>query len=274
MKKYTFILFLTSIQTVISGQQNCELLKEDTECYQACLLMNQESLHYQGSYASQKHLSDAIEMCPTLSNAYFEKSVAFLKRGMFIEWKELMDKAIELDPEQHLSYRAWCQFSFLHNYEETIKDLNRLSELKGRPFMGVGQSGDYDLRMVLALSHRFIGQKEKAVEIIETAMADKDYYFGLYDYLHLGVLYLENGQLEKAMESFEKQVTENELAEVYYYIGRTLLLQENGTEAKRNADKALELYRGNRKMHSNYYEYPDQIYEQDIIKLKNSVVDE
>ncbi len=195
MKKHLSLLVLITFQTILSGQQNCEPLKEDTKCYQACLTMNQESLHHQGSYASQKHLSDAIEMCPTLSNAYFEKSVAFLKRGMFIEWKELMDKAVELDPEQHLSYRAWCQFSFLHNYEETIKDLNKLSEIKGTSFIGVGQSGDYDLRMVLGLSYKFIDQREKAIEVIETAMNDKDYYVGLYDYLHLGILYLEYRKL-------------------------------------------------------------------------------
>ncbi len=56
-----------------------------------------------------------------------------------------MDKAVELNPEQHLSYRVWRQFSFLHNYEETIKDLEELSEIKGTQFIGVGQSGDHDL---------------------------------------------------------------------------------------------------------------------------------
>ncbi|WP_396632891.1 tetratricopeptide repeat protein [Maribacter sp. R86514] len=269
MRKYLFILVLTTFQVALYGQQNCELLKEDPECYEACLKMNQESLHHQGSFASQKHLSDAIEMCPSLSNAYFEKSVAFLKRGMFVEWKELMDKAVELNPEQHLSYRAWCQFSFLHNYEETIKDLTKLSDLKGKSFLGVGQSGDYDLRMVLALSYKFIDQKEKAIKIIETAMIDKDYYVGLYDYLHLGVLYLENGQLDKAIESLEKQVDENELSEVRYYLGKTFLLQGNRTEAKKNIESALELYRSNKKMHSYYYEFADQVYEKDITDLQN-----
>lgn len=268
MKKYTIILMLIMFQAILSGQQNCELLKEDPKCYQACLTMNQESLHYQGSYNSQRHLSDAIEMCPTLSNAYFEKSVAFLKRGKFIQWKELMDKAVELNPEHHLSDRAWAQFAFLHNYEETIKDLNRLSEIKGTPFIGVGQNGDYDLRLVLALSYKLTDQKERAIEIIETAMSDKDYYVGLYDHLHLGILYLENNQLAKAVESFEKQIEENELAEVYFYLGKTHLALKNKTAAELNANKALELYKSNRKMYSRYYQFTDQIYEQEIIDLQ------
>jgi tetratricopeptide (TPR) repeat protein len=270
MKKYALILMLL-FQAILYGQQNCELLKDDPKCYQACKTMLQSDEYYQGSYESQKHLSDAIEMCPTLSNAYFEKSVAFLKRGKFIEWKGLMDKAVELEPEQHLSYRAWCQFSFLHNYEETIKDLEKLSELKGTPFIGVGQSGDYDLRMVLALSYKFTDRNEKAIAIIETAMADNDYYIGLYDYLHLGILYLENNQLEKAVESFGKQIEENELAEVYFYLSKTLLKLENREEAKANVDKAYEFYKNGRKMHSFYYEFPDQIYEQDILDLQKII---
>jgi len=271
MKKYILLLVIILSHTIVSGQLNCELLKDDSKCYKACQLYNQEGMHQQGSYASQKHLSDAIELCPTLSNAYFEKSVAFLKRGKFIEWKELMDKAVELEPEQHLSYRAWCQFAFLHNYEETIKDLNKLSEIKGTPFIGVGQSGDYDLRMVLALSYKFTNRKRKAIDIIETTMADKDYYVGLYDYLHLGVLYLESNELEKAVKSFQKQIEENELAEVYYYLSKTLLKLDKRTDAKTNVDKAYQFYKNGRKMHSNYYEFSDQIYEQDIIDLKKII---
>ncbi|WP_396635065.1 tetratricopeptide repeat protein [Maribacter sp. R86514] len=271
MKKLLYFLILVSFQMSIFGQQNCEILKDNSKCYRACLIMNKESLFRQGSFESQKHLSDAIEMCPTLSNAYFEKSVAYLKRGRFVEWKMLMDKAVELNPEKHLSYRAWCQFSFLHNYEETIKDLNQLSVIKNTPFIGVGQSGDYDLRMVLALSYKFTERKEKAIDIIETALQDEDYYVGLYDYLHLGVLYLENNQFEKAVNSFQKQIEENELAEVYYYLAKTYHNLEKELEAKRTIERALEMYNKGRKMHSNYYQYADQIYEKDILDLQKKI---
>lgn len=267
MKRNALLLALIMSYNVIWTQQNCELLKDDSDCYKACQLYNLESMHYQGSYASQKHLRDAIELCPTLSNAYFEKSVAYLKRGLFMEWKQLMDKAVELEPEQHLPYRAWCQFSFLRNYEETIKDLNRLSKIKGASFIGVGQNGDYDLRIVLALSYKLTGQKHKAIKIIETAMGEQDYYVGLYDYLHLGVLYLENGQLNESVESFKKQINENELAEAYFYLAKALLKQKNKPTAKLYAEKALEFYRNNRKMHSYYYEFHDQVYLKDIKEL-------
>lgn len=271
MKKILLLTLLVSFNLLIA-QQNCELLKDDPKCYKACQLYNQESEHYQGSYASQKHLSDAIELCPTLSNAYFEKSVAYLKRGLFIQWKQLIDKAVELAPRQHLSYRAWCQFSFLHNYEETIRDLNKLTELEEASFIGVGQSGDYDLRIVLALSYKQTKKNKKAIEIMESTMAKKDYYLGPYDYLHLGVMYLENEQFDKAVKAFKKQIQENELAEVYFYLATTFLKIKNEIEAKVNSEKALELYKNGRKMHSFYYEFHDQIYLKDIQKLMGIVI--
>lgn len=268
MKNYLLILLLVVCQSSLCAQQNCELLKADTECYNACLKMNQESMHYQGSYASQKHLSDAIEMCPTLSNAYFEKSVAFLKRGMFIEWKELMDKAVELNPEKHLADRAWGQFTFLHNYTEAIKDLHKLQDLKGSSFIGVGQSGDYDLRIVLALSYKLTDDRIKAIEIIDHTIAEEDYYIGLYDFLHLGVLYLENKEFGKAIAAFEKQMKEKELAETYFYKAKAMLGLKDLVMAKQNLVKAEELYHNGQKMYSRYNEYVDQIYEQDILDLQ------
>lgn len=252
---------------LIYSQQNCELLKDDEKCYKACLTMNQESFHHQGSYQSQKHLSDAIDLCPTLSNAYFEKSVAFLKRGLFVEWKQLMDIAVELNPEQHLMYRGWCQFFFLRNYDKAKEDLSQLANIKGEKFIGVGQNGEYDLRVVIALCHRYTGNKKKAIKILEETLSKEDYYEGIYDNLHLGVLYMESEVYDKAKEYFIRQLKLNEFAEAYYYLAKTEYLEGNIQKAKENIGKADELYLKNRKMSSYYYEYPDQIYKIDIVNL-------
>lgn len=268
------ILILSVVSLIYSdalGQLNCELFKKDPDCYEACKLYNQESMHQQGSYLSQKHLSEAITLCPTLAAAYYEKSVAFLKRGKFITWKKLVDRAVEINPERHLADRAWAQFAFLHNYKATIEDLERLKLIKDSAFIGVGQNGDYDLRIVLALSYKHTGQIKKAIQIIEDAMTDKDFYVGLYDHLHLGVLYLENKQTKDAILAFKNQIEENELAEAYYYLAKTHLIKKQLKEAGYFANKALELYKKNQKMFSRYYQFQDEIYEQDIIDLQQGM---
>jgi tetratricopeptide (TPR) repeat protein len=271
MIKNIAFLCIIFISFVAYSQQNCELLKEDENCYKACITMNQESIHHQGSYESQRHLSDAIELCPTLSNAYFEKSVAFLKRGLFLEWKELMDIAVEINPEQHLSYRGWCQFFFLGNYIQASEDLTKLSELKGEKFIGVGQNGEYDLRILIALSHRFNGNTDVAIKMLESIFSEEDYYEGIFDNLHLGVLYMENQELDKALEYFKIQIKINKISEAYYYMAKTQMLLGNISEANENITTAIDLYEKNRKMSSYYYEYPDQIYRIDLTALNDKI---
>lgn len=270
MKNLNFLLFILGSYCIIA-QPNCNVFEKGSLCYNGCLEIYKADMHRQGSYASQEHFDNAIEDCPTLAYAYFEKSVAYLKRGYFIQWKQLIDKAVELEPKEHLFYRAWCQFTFLNNYEAAIIDLEKLRKLYNTPFFGVGQNGDYDLRVVLALCHKKTNNKKKAIDILEEAISEKDFVNGLYDYLHLGVLYLETNQLEKAISAFEKQMIENELSEVHFYLGKVYHLQENFGRSKEEFNKALSLHKQNRRMRSNYFTYNDQIYQEDILQLMNNV---
>jgi len=269
MKLLYILPFLFSVY--LFGQPNCELYKNDPLCYKACKETYKADMFSQGSHVSQHYFDSAIKNCPTLAYAYFEKSVSFLKRGYFIEWKKLIDKAIELDPKQYLFYRAWCHFFFLRNYESTIKDLERLKSLHETPFFGVGQNGDYDLRIVLALAYKMTGEKSKAISIIEEAISSEDFVAGLYDYLHLGVLYVEVNQPEKAIKSLQRQILENELAEVHYYLAKAH--RQKGEIAKSivRLKNALSLYEKDRKMHSYYYQYIDQIYRKDILDFQKSI---
>lgn len=263
MRKYIFLLLILWQSNLIC-QSNCEIYKNDTSCYSACLELHKQEMHRQGSFSSQKHLDNAIKLCPTLSDAYFEKSVAFLKRGLFVEWKKLIDKAVELNPKEHLPYRGWVQFTFLHNYNEAIKDLNELGTLLPTDYLGTGQFGDYDLRMILALSYKMKGEQKEAIRIIEDLLNKSNYSIGLYDYLHLGVLFIENNELKKSIISLKKQCTENELAESYFYLGKAHYLLGEVLEAEKSLNRSLELYLEGRKMKNLYYEYHDQIYKQDI----------
>lgn len=258
--------------SLILAQPNCEVFKKDSLCYNGCLEIYKADMHPQGSHASQRHFDIAIKDCPTLAYSYFEKSVAFLKRGYFLEWKKLIDKAIELEPKDYLFYRAWCQFFFLRNYDSAKADLETLKELYKTPFFGMGQNGDYDLRVVLALCYRLTGDRVKAIKIIKEAISEKDFVIGQYDYLHLGVMYLESNQPDKAIRALENQKNENDIAEVHFYLGKAYCLQGDSERCKDELNEALHLYDSGRNMHSNYYEYIDQIYREDILNLLNTII--
>lgn len=106
-QKYYLSLIFLAVYSQISAQVNCSIFTEEN-CRKACEISNQAG-EFQGLSLSQLAFDKAIEICPTYDDAYFEKSVPYLKTGDFVTWKALIDKAVELNPKEHLGYRAWCK---------------------------------------------------------------------------------------------------------------------------------------------------------------------
>ena len=145
MKKIGLLFcIIFSYQSVVS-QPNCQILG-DTTCIKACEL-SIEASKYQGSKYSQDLFDKAIEMCPSFAYAYYEKSVPYLKQGLINEWKTLIDKAVELEPTRYLLNRGCNQIQFFRNYENGLKDLNKLQELLGYFDIGYTNSGEYQISL-------------------------------------------------------------------------------------------------------------------------------
>lgn len=266
-KKYTFlILMLASLN--LYAPPNCEIYKNNETCYQSCKEAMYAIRYNQGSYQSQQHFDTSIELCQDFAYSYMEKAVPFLKRGLFIEWKELIDKAVELSPEEYLGYRGWCRLQFLSDYEGCIKDIETLKSLVNYD-IGYCQTGDYHLDIALALAYKEIGDLKKASALFMQQMNSKNYSPSPYDYYHFGVLEYEEGNFESALIAFEKQIAQNDyLGETYYFkalahkqLNQLDLYAENLTTA--------ETYYRNGKLRMDIYtETIDKIYLSDILEEK------
>ena len=262
MKNFNLLLFLFSLSNVFS-QPNCEAYKYygNTLKYEACKKAEQTENYYQFSKRFQEILDESILIDSTFAYAYREKSVAYLKSGDFINWKKLMDKAVKFAPKENLGYRGWCRYQFFRDYKGAIEDIEKLDTLVN---YDIGQSinGTYHLNIAKGLCYKAIGKKEKAIKIIEKQLKlneQKD-FVGEYDYLHLGVLYLETERLENAIEMFKKQSKTNELSENQYYLALTFLKLDKTSEYKSSLIKAKELYIETRKMFDSYSNPMDKIY--------------
>ena len=176
----------------VVAQPNCKafLMNGDSCQYKACKYIEDSPNYFQLTKEFHQVYDKAIEICPAYSQAYRAKSTAYLKTGDFISWKRLMDKAVSLDAAQHLSYRGWCRFQFFRDYEGAISDIESLEKLVNYD-IGFSQNGDYHLKVVKALCFKMIGKKKKAIKLIEEHILEDTKDFELYNYLHLGVLYLE-----------------------------------------------------------------------------------
>lgn len=266
MKNLSIILFLIAFTNVFA-QPNCEAYKYygDTLKYDACKKAMEIKGHYQFSKEYQTVLDESLEIDPTFDYAYWAKSIAYLKSGDFVTWKKLIDKAVEYNPKEHLGYRGWCRYQFFRDYVGAIEDIEKLDSLVDYD-IGQSQNGTYHLNIAKGLCYKAIGQKEKAIEIIENQLAlnENEDFVGAYDYLHLGVLYLETERFEKAIEIFKKQSETNEMAENQYYSALAYLNLDKLTEYKSSLKRAKELYIEGRKMSDPYSNPMDKIYLEDI----------
>lgn len=251
------------IPQLTSGQLNCSLLK-DSSCVKACE-MSDRAADFQGSKYSQELFDQAIILCPTYAYSYFEKSVPYLKQGLWKEWKELMDKAVDLD-SQYLLNRGCNQVQYIRNYKSGLNDLNKLYELRGKFDIGFNPSGEYHGQLIRAICYQKLGDIDKAIEIVEQMVSQTNYSVGLYDYFHLGVMYLDAGEVEKAKKSFDKQVEENEFAEIYYYYSEIYLAEKNKSGAVEALEKAKNLYDRELILSNTYYHYIDKVFYGDIEK--------
>lgn len=110
-----------------------------------------------------------------------------------------------------------CDIIFFADYEGTLKDIEKLEELVDGD-IGPNSIGTYHLNIVKGLCLKALGEKEKAIQVIESQLTTGDQSFNAYDYLHLGVLYLEKSKTDKALANFELQSKKQESAENQYYM--------------------------------------------------------
>ncbi|MBK8623174.1 MAG: hypothetical protein IPN79_15800 [Saprospiraceae bacterium] len=263
LKIYLFLL-LISFQNVYA-QPNCNYYKlsGDQKKYEACKAAEKREGHYQFSWAYQNALDEALAIDSTFSYAYSAKSTAYLKSGDFVTWVELMNKAVEIAPADHLDYRGWCRYQFFRDYEGAIEDILWLKKLN-KNHIGFSVNGDYHLDVALALCYKATNRTDEAIIILENKMKDPQFMTGLYDHLHLGVMYLEKGDYQKASEQFKLQEQKNDLAENRFYAAIASRLSDDEDSYLFHLKMAKKHYLNGQKMFDPYTEHIDKIFLSDI----------
>ncbi len=265
MKEIFLCIVLTFIFSKSYSQGNCQwfLSKKDTLKYRACILITKnQHRYYQFDTRYHKLMNKATEICPYYAYPYRELAASYVKSGNFLKWKELIDKAVKYEPETYLSVRASLRYKFFADYKGTIKDIDSLKRITSQD-IGYTSNGTYHLNIVKGLCLKALGKTDEAIQIIEKqSKIDKD--FSMFNYLHLGVLYMQKKQHNKALLSFEEQVKINNVADNQYYIGLCYKNLNNTKKAVHHFREALKLYQSGLKMFDGYNELFDQIYLMDI----------
>ncbi len=266
MKKLGITILLLACTILLFAPPNCEVYRGDKKCFEACEEAMLAIRYRQGSYTSQVHFDKSIALCESFAYSYMEKGVPFLKRGQFIAWKKLIDKAVELEPTAYLGYRGWCRLQFLRDYEGAIADIEELKSMVNYD-IGFCQTGDYHLNIALALCYKEIGEVEKARALFQEHIIDSGYGATIFDYYHWGVLEYEAGNYALAIDYLNRQIAMNDyMGETYYYLALAQKEMNHMKEYAKAIQKAKEYYLNERVRRDTYTETIDKIYLVDIEK--------
>lgn len=265
-------LLLTLIYTtvVINAQGNCYLYPKGSNAYKACELAHTTGELKQGSRESQQRFDSIINLNPNYAWAYFEKSVAYLKRGLITDGLKLLDKAVELDPKSHLCYRAYWFFQN-RNYKMCITDLERYYALPNVYMYELTPGGDKDMRILLGLSYAKLGAIKKGIDTIESCMASyrDNSDIGFTDYHYLGLLYYLNKDYDNALVVFRKQldITED-FPDSLYYIAMTYKALNNPKKEQLFLQYARDTFNSDNPMGNGYLCY--KVYPVDVVNALDS----
>jgi len=246
--RYFCFILITFICNVnfLFGQGNCLLYAEDSGERIACELSYRAIEYKQGSKESQLLFDHAIKLGPKYAWAYYEKSVPFFKRGLLAEGVNLISKAIELEPQNYLYYRAYWYF-YNRSYDLCIRDLEELYAVYKASYVTT-PGGELEMRLILAMAYAQTGNVPKGINWILNLMdkyKELPHLKGLYDHFCLGVLYYKNTQFDLAESEFEKQlIIDDNFADTYYYLGLTKEKESKNTLAEEYFKQALARMNG------------------------------
>lgn len=262
LAQFTILCF----SVLVYSQGNCLLYPEGSNERKACELAYKGKELRQGSRASQQMFDSIIKLNPKYAWAYAEKSVPYFKRGFIVEGLALLDKAVELEPRFHLTYRAYWHFQN-RNYKLCIKDLERYYKLPNAFIYELSPGGDKDMRLLLGMSYAKLGDYKKGIQTIENCLRSykREDDFGLTDYHTLGMLYVKDKQYEKALEAFENQLKiTTDYPDTYYYMGLAYKRLQKPGEAKIQFEKAKDKFLDDYHIRNGYLCY--RVYYSDVMK--------
>lgn len=221
----------------------------------------------QGTYLSQTMFDILIFQNPKYSNAYFEKSVAFNKRGDYAAGFELLNKAVDIHPESHLGYRGWLKLHKLKDYKGAISDFERLDSLTPNVIDAPWGENIYYLK---GISYKALSEYEMAIlEFDKSLESEKDSaWVDPNLFLYKGITLNKLGRFEKAIKNFDACLTysSNTSPEAYFQKAIAFKHLNQIDSSIKYLHKSKIILEEGRKLRDSYNEIQDELYLADIKK--------
>lgn len=272
-------LFISLLFVISCGKSSTDSSKQEKKDLARTIFQEEFGEHdhlgpVQGTPKSMTLLDSILKLDPTHAAAWREISIPYLKRGMPLQWKPLIDKAVSIDAKTWQPMRGYLYLWFYRDYKNAILDFNASDTLTASLDYPQGHSVDF-WRGIAYLGlmdyENSIAFWDKHIQK-ETEDTGED-WVELEAFLYRGIAYYEAGNVPKALENFDKVIGYfKHSADANYYKSLILLQRGEHQKALEFIDKAIEDFNQGYYNNRDYVETLRQIYLEDLEKFKTTIV--
>lgn len=217
------------------------------------------------SQGRQIYLDSALQINPNRAYLWQQKAMPLFKSKKYEVGMVFIDKAVQLDPDSYLDYRAFIKCIFSKQYNEAIVDFQKAKELFGDSYVM-----DHTYDFYLGLCYLQLNEFEKANSFFKKSVEKELIQFSEdvitpIDWFYLGISEFELEHYNKAIIAFDKLlIVYPTFSDAQYFKVKCLVRIDKLSEAK----QLLKLARENNKngntineANSIYEYYPYQVYD-------------
>jgi len=206
---------------------------------------------------------------PEYASAYFERSVAFNKRGDYATGFRYLNQAVELNPLEHLGYRGYMKLRFLRDYKAALTDFDRLDTMT--PEVVDAPWGE-DIDFLRGECYYGLGEYQRALQYFEQSVVNQGAdWVDVQAFVYQGLCHYQLENYEHAILAYKKGLAEYDTTcEAYFGLAETYLKVGDTINAKHNLKKAQESLKYKR--NDPYKEFLNEIYEEDLVELSNKML--
>lgn len=210
----------------------------------------------------QKCLDEGIKKDATIAYLWQQKAMPYFKLKQYKTGMNFLDKAVSLDSNRYLSYRAFIKCIFVKDYNDAIVDFEQCIKDKGDSY-----EMDHTYSFYIALSYLQLKDFTKAESYFEKTIFNQKKMFNEahhLDLFYLGVTKYELGKYQEAVTIFDEALNQYpKFSDVIYYKALALNKINNDDfetsnlieKAKEFASKGFTINEDN----AIYEEYPYKV---------------